>query len=857
MLENIFIAVLNMSITASIAAVLITFIRWIFGRRLPKIFGYTLWVIVLLRLFIPFFIPSMFSVFNLIPMPQTSMAQSQHYYETKGTIPYSMNDGNTSVEITAADALSNKINSSLPLPVPEASVDLLQVLTFTVSWIWLVGTAGLLLFSLFAYFHTRNKLKTAVLYKCGSLISQCSQKIKLKRKIKIYTSDWVQTPIVCGLTQPCIILPVIFERDLSESEIKHIITHELVHIKRFDYLIKPLSVLALCIHWFNPIIWVSFILSQKDMEMSCDEKVISVFGHDIRNEYATSLIRLAVKQNRILNCGLLAFGESNIKSRIKGIMNFKKLGFWLGTVAIVFLIALGAMLLTNGQFDDPIVNEELRVVIPDTLEVTRTLSTYKQGHIVEVEGRFKSQDGELYLTFIANDAKGGGQLEDGIRKADEIEPLNDGWFSFRHKLIETTGEVTYTKNLTIVFHLKRDGKNDKGLLTVAAKQPPGSSPEPEDESGDTNNNDRDNKGWEVIGARADRVQGTITELDITDGMLSSVTLIGTKRIKLPNNPIDYDFAGQTFNIEFNEELTKAGNLKDKLKKGTEIVVTFAQYAIPPNGKYPGKTILGAYLSEIYCVENGKYYDIQGKEVDLLPSSAEAATEISSIRLIQSDGRSSIEAELYCGKNITLHIGTLEVIVKTGIDDLDINALKNRYSLIDVGNGIIAVVEKVNSARGECIVLDFYEYNDEHIRKVWSSSDLSAQIQNINEDQFELYFPKFDFGHKLQFTKDELNYWEQKAAELRDNNVKIDDSYYLDIKENLLIDAIAYHITNLNDTGKKEVMILSEVRTVGAKTPYIRDRVVIIIKNNNGVISMEDIVFERESTKGETPFVYFS
>jgi beta-lactamase regulating signal transducer with metallopeptidase domain len=98
---------------------------------------------------------------------------------------------------------------------------------------------------------------------------------------------------------------------------------------------------------------VSFILSQKDMEMSCDEKVISVFGHDIRNEYATSLIRLAVKQNRILNCGLLAFGESNIKSRIKGIMNFKKPGFWLGTVAIVFLIALGAMLLTNGQFDDP------------------------------------------------------------------------------------------------------------------------------------------------------------------------------------------------------------------------------------------------------------------------------------------------------------------------------------------------------------------------------------------------------------------------------------------------------------------------------------------------------------------------
>jgi len=298
------------------------------------------------------------------------------------------------------------------------------------------------------------------------------------------------------------------------------------------------------------------------------------------------------------------------------------------------------VLLTNGKFAEPIVIDELRTVIPDTLEVTKTISDYTNGqHIIQVEGRFKSSDKELYLTFNSNDVKGGGQLEDGIRRADEIKPLDDGWFSFRHKLIETTGEVTYTKNATIIFHLKQDGKNDKGLLTVPAKQPPGITAEPKDESGDTNNKDIDNKGWELIGSRADRVQGTITELDITDGILNSVTLIGTKRIRLPNNPIDYDFAGQTFHIEFNEELTKATNLKDKLKKGAEIVVTFAQYAIPPNGKNPGKTILGAYLSEIYYVENDKYYDVQGKEVDLLPSSdadpASAGKAPKGIDIVQS------------------------------------------------------------------------------------------------------------------------------------------------------------------------------------------------------------------------------
>lgn len=640
MLENTFAAVLNMSITASIAAVLIIFFRWIFGRRLPKIFNYALWAIVLLRLIIPFSISSMFSVFNVIPAPQTNITQRQHYYDTERSIPYRINHGNNSVEITAGDALSNNINSSLPSPAPEASVDPLQVLAIAASWIWLVGAAGLLLFSMFTYFHTRNKLKIAVLYKCDSLISHCSQKIKLKKKIQIYISDRIQTPIVCGLIQPRIILPSVFEQDLREAEIRHIITHELVHIKRFDYLIKPLSVLALCVHWFNPVIWMSFILSQKDMEMSCDEKVISVFDHDIRKEYATSLIRLAVKQNGILNCGLLAFGESNIKSRIKGIMSFKKHGFRLGTAAVVFLAAIGVMLLTNGQFDGPIVNNEQRSVVPNILEVTKTVSDYKHGHIVEVEGRFKSSDNELYLTFLANDVKGGGQLEEGIRKADEIKPLEDGWFSFRHKLIETTGEVTYTKNLTIIFHLKRDDKNDKGLLTVAAKQPSGPLPEPEDESGDTNNDQKDSKGGgERIMSRRVRVQGIITELDMTDDndIVNSVTLKGTKRIPSPGSPVDYDFTDKIIHIVFDEKIEEAEMFKDKFKEGAEIVVTFAQYAVPANGKNPSKTILGAYLSEIYYVENGKYYDVQGKAAELIPLSGTGQASVEKRELWTKDG----------------------------------------------------------------------------------------------------------------------------------------------------------------------------------------------------------------------------
>lgn len=349
MLGNTFTTVLNMSITASVAAGLIIFLRWIFGNKLPRIFNYALWAIVLLRLLIPFSLPSMFSIFNAIPVPGTKIAQSPQHHGMGNNVPYGAGYGSIFEEKTVSDLINNNINSSFPLATPEASVDPMQVLIFVISWIWLTGAAGLFSFSIFAYLRSSHRLKEAVLYKHNDLVSQCSQKLKLNRKVQIYTSDRVHTPVVCGLIKAHIILPLDITQGCNELELKHIITHELVHIKRFDYILKPLSMLALCVHWFNPVMWVGFILSQKDMEMACDEKVMSIFENDIRSEYAASLIKLATKQNVLLNGGLLAFGESNIKSRIKGIMNFRKTGFWLGTTTIVILIAIGVVLLTNGQ----------------------------------------------------------------------------------------------------------------------------------------------------------------------------------------------------------------------------------------------------------------------------------------------------------------------------------------------------------------------------------------------------------------------------------------------------------------------------------------------------------------------------
>lgn len=347
MLENTFTVMLNMSITASVAAIFIVFFRWIFGNRLPKIFSYSLWAIVLLRLIIPFSISSMFSIFNAIHVPEAIITQSQQYHAAGNNLP---NRTDYEAQDTAVgDVLGNNINSSMPAATPEASVDPVQVFIFFTSWTWITGAIILFSLSIFSYFRASRKLKDAVLYKHSGLISHCNKKLKLNRDVQIYTSDRIHTPVVCGLINPRIILPLFLTQNCSDLELKHVITHELVHIKRYDYILKPLSMLALCIHWFNPVIWVSFKISQKDMEMSCDEAVMSVFDNDIRSEYATSLIKLVSKQNVLLNGGLLAFGESNIKSRIKGIMNFRKPRTWIGSIAIATLIAISLLLLTNGQ----------------------------------------------------------------------------------------------------------------------------------------------------------------------------------------------------------------------------------------------------------------------------------------------------------------------------------------------------------------------------------------------------------------------------------------------------------------------------------------------------------------------------
>lgn len=267
----------------------------------------------------------------------------------------------------------------------------------------------------------------------------------------------------------------------------------------------------------------------------------------------------------------------------------------------------------NAGLGPAIILAEEREVIPQDLIVTKTVSDYAHGqHIVWVEGRFRHAAGELYLTFL--DAQGRQLQSGGISPSDEVKPLDGEWSAFSHKFIEDTGKVVDTDKLTIVFHLQKAGYNQKGLLEVPARKPAGifTAGPAETEELSTTDEHREKKNWEVV-SRTRRVEGTILKLAVSGDELKSVALKVTRNIQLPNDPVDsYYKEGDILDIVFNENLANAGWLKDRLKQGARIVITLAQYAVPPEGE----VVLGAYLGEgTYYVENGKYYDTEGKEIE--------------------------------------------------------------------------------------------------------------------------------------------------------------------------------------------------------------------------------------------------
>ena len=324
-LRGMFTTILNMSITASYVAIAVIFVR-IFLRKAPKIFSYALWAVVLFRLVCPLSFTTAFSFLRVLNMDSQNNAG----------VPEYVSDGIGSIQTptvqSGIDGLNSVMNSSLPRATPIASANPMQTWMDVLSVIWIVGIVVLLFCSVLSYIKIRRRLLTATLVKDN-----------------IYESDQIGTALVCGFIHPKIYVPV----GVSEADLFYILEHERTHIRRKDYFIKPFAFFALILHWFNPLMWLSFVLMSRDMEMSCDESVLQKMGYDAKCGYSNSLLTLSVKSNGLFAVNPLAFGESHVKARIKNVLNYKKPVFWVIIASVIIVISVGIALLSNPASSEP------------------------------------------------------------------------------------------------------------------------------------------------------------------------------------------------------------------------------------------------------------------------------------------------------------------------------------------------------------------------------------------------------------------------------------------------------------------------------------------------------------------------
>lgn len=309
-MQNFFIDLLNISITASYIIIAVILFRAVF-KKIPRKFICALWAIAGIRLVMPF---SFESIFSLIPSAET-IPQS---FITRNDAQ--INSGINLIDIPVNDYLGDRYYEGVTV-----ETGFKEKLMTVVSILWIIGIIAILLYGVFSYLRLKKTVSTAVLL-----------------RENVWQSENVFSPFILGFIKPKIYIPF----GLNDETVNYVIAHENAHLKRKDHWIKPFGFIVLAVYWFNPLVWIAYILLCRDIEAACDEKVIAQMNAESRQEYASALLDCAVNRRKIAVCPL-AFGEVGVKERIKGVMNYKKPAFWIIVLAVIACIVTAVCFLTN------------------------------------------------------------------------------------------------------------------------------------------------------------------------------------------------------------------------------------------------------------------------------------------------------------------------------------------------------------------------------------------------------------------------------------------------------------------------------------------------------------------------------
>lgn len=309
-MTELFLKIFNMSFSASWIVLAVLVLR-LGLRKAPRWVSVLLWGIVAARLVCPV---SIESALSLIPSAEV-------------VSPGILTDATPQITtgIPAVNSVVNPILTESFAPDPAASVSPMQVLIPVCAWVWLAGAAVMGIYTAVSYFALRRKVMDAV-----------------RLRENIYRSDRIASPFVLGIGKPRIYLPA----NMDPEHAAHVIAHEQTHIRRRDHWWKPLGFGLLTLHWFNPLMWVAYVLLCRDIELACDEKVIARLGRDARADYSEALLTCSVSRPAIAACPL-AFGEVGVRQRVKNVLSYRKPAFWIVVTALLLCAIAAVCFLTD------------------------------------------------------------------------------------------------------------------------------------------------------------------------------------------------------------------------------------------------------------------------------------------------------------------------------------------------------------------------------------------------------------------------------------------------------------------------------------------------------------------------------
>ncbi|SDW35193.1 M56 family metallopeptidase [Paenibacillus sp. PDC88] len=313
---------MQMSLSAGILIVITVALRTLALHRLPKSAILLLWLGALYIL--------------LNPLPIASPLSVQHLLQA------------TSSETDSVPGGQNGITKIVTIMAGTTAAEDAVQWTSLFMVIWLAVALLLAVYFALGYFRSRHIAASALPIAVTSSLAEVLSEQRLPlRPIRILTSDRVGSPTTCGIFRPCILFPKGYNYD-DQEQLRFVIAHELVHIKRLDALWKLLMLVAVCVHWFNPLVWLMYGLMKRDLELACDERVLCKFGPEQRSAYALSLLRAAERGGRMAATHS-GFSADSVEERIVSIMNFKKLTVFTTVLSLVAVIGVTTAFATEAS----------------------------------------------------------------------------------------------------------------------------------------------------------------------------------------------------------------------------------------------------------------------------------------------------------------------------------------------------------------------------------------------------------------------------------------------------------------------------------------------------------------------------